>query len=313
MSESNKYNKLSSKLRSFLPELKPGEKIKFQINGVRPDKITGKLICPNSFNLKATDRIYDPWAGKKLAGKDQYEGAYVDIGHILRESPAPVGSNRESIIEFGSVRFTKATAGVLDVIGGQRDRENMLILLFFSNRNSTNIGKPWFIKPQGKMVFHQIETVKKATDKLKTELRQDKAREIISAMSEEEVKTASAGLFPNMYHGLTEDERRLKLRTIAAKNPEKILNISEDVDVSSVAFIEECLKAGLIDMDKGKGEFVWADDKQKICTLKPGQTPHNSLKRYFATDEGGEVLLALEKQLEMTKKSKKEKTDPVVV
>lgn len=307
MQEIKKYNNLSKKLREFLPKLKPQEKIKFQLNGIYIDPVTRKLVCPNSYALLPTDRIYDPWGG--VDGK----GDYVDLAYILREIPAPADSPKDAIIEFGRIAFKAVSAGTVEIVGGDRQTEKLLPLLFFNNKNTTNVGKDWFVKPVGKGVFHQLEPSKKAKSTLQGELLIDKAKAILSAMSEEEIDAAAAGLMPATYHHQSPDERMLGLRGIAARDANKIINLSKDVEVKTTSFIESCLKAGIIELDKQKNMFVWPDDKTKICTIKAGQTPHNSLKRYFQTDSGIEVLVALEKQLELAKASKKDKTTTPVV
>lgn len=299
----------------MIPTLKPGEKIRFELNGIHHDKITGKLVCPNSYALKPYDRIFDPWGG--AANKDNkeygFDGAYVDIAYIEREIPAPQDSNRDTVVEFGRVKFLKTLAGSIEIIGGRREMEGMLPYLFFSNKNTTNADKPWFIRPQGVLAFHQVEKRKKAAEKLKTELRIDKAKAIITNMDNNEIDAAAAGLAPDRHRSMSPEDKVLELRRIAARNPEKIIDLSKDVEVRTTAFIEECLKAQIIDLDNNKNQFVWSDDKTKICAIKAGSTPHNSLKRFFMTDNGAEVLDQMEKQLELSKKPKKEKTEKVVV
>lgn len=307
MYEIKKYNNFSKKLKEHLPKLKPNEKIKFQLNGIYIDKITRKLVCPNSFAVLPTDRIYDPWGG------DDGKGDYIDVAYISGERPAKADSSRDSIVTFGKIQFKAVTAGVIEIIGGRLDQEKLLALLFFNNRNTTNVGKPWFVKPVGKGIFHQIETTKKAVATLQGELLIDKAKDVISAMTPEEVDAAAAGLMPSKYHSQTPEQRILGLRAIAVKDANKIIGLSKDVEVKTTAFIEECLKAHVIELDKAKGQFIYPDDKTMICTIKAGQTPHNSLKRYFQTDDGIEVLVSLEKQLALSKASKKEKTTQAVV
>jgi hypothetical protein len=315
--QEKQYNNISPKLRSFLPKLKPGEKLKFQLNGIYVDPITKKLVCPTSFNMASIDRIYDPWArvSKKGVGKneDEYEGDYVDIAFINREQPASADSPRATVIEFGRVEFLRTNAGIIEVIGGNRQKEKVMLFLFFNNRNTTNIGKPWFVKPIAKAIYHLIETTKAAKQDLRGELKVDQAKAAITEMTDEEVKTATAGLFPNTYNGLNQEQKILKLRTIANKNPDKILDLSKNVEVKTTAFIEECLKAELIDLNNDKKQFIWHDDQTEICSIKPGSTPHNSLKKYFMTEEGVEVLEALERQLALAKASKKDKTEKAVV
>lgn len=314
MSEKREYNNLSPQLLAKMPKLKKGEKMTFQVNGVRNDKITGKMICPKSVRIPSTDRIYDPWglSGLDKNGDPIHEGAFVDIAYIQREKPAPKDSSRSSVTELGKIVFTNTTAGVIDIIGGKRDREKMMMFLFFTNKNTSNKDKEWFVEPDGKQQFHLVERTVKAKASLSEEKKKDSAVAVIMKMEVEEVDKIAAGLIPNIHNQLSFEEKVMKLRTIAMKDPNKILGLSKDVETSSIAFIEDCFSAGLIEIDKSKNQILWSDDKVKLCSIK-GTTPHNSLKRYFLTEMGMEDLLSLEKQLELSKKSKKEKTKKAVV
>lgn len=289
------YNNFSPKLREFLPKLKPGEKVRFQLLGVYYDPITRKFICPRSSRLKPVDRIYDPWAiEKKVGGKVTYEGAYVDISYIVREVPAPRDSLRDSVIEFGEIVFMNTDAGTIEIQGGRLEEEQKMSFLFFSNFNSSNVGKPWYIKPVSKHKFKMLAPDAEAKRSLERESMIDKARGIVMDMTPEQVTEAARGLFPNKYYQLGNDERIMELRDIAATAPEKILNISDDVDTKAVAFIERLLVEKVIDIDKKKHQWIWADDKTKICTINDNAAPHNALKRYFMTEEGRETLKTLE-------------------
>jgi len=306
------YNNFSPKLRSYLPKLKPGEKIRFQLTGIHYDKITKKLICPASVKLPKIDRIYDPWArpGEK---KGEYEGEYIDIAYILHEAPAPNSSPRDTLVEFGRIEFTRHTAGIIEIVGGNMELEKMLPYLFFFNRNKTNVGKPWYVKSSGKHVFAQLEVDKQATKELENQRRIDKAKAMIDEFTEEELQTAAAGLLPGKYHVLTKDEIIIQLRNLAERDVNKIMDLSTNVEVKTTAFVEELLKNHLIEIDRPKNRVVYADDKQPLCFIKPNQTPHSSLKHYFMTDEGMEAVVVLEKQLELVKKSQKDKTEKAVV
>jgi hypothetical protein len=289
------YNNLSPKLREHLPKLNPGDKVRFQLLGVYTDPITRKFICPRSSNIKPVDRIYDPWAHeRKVGGKVTYEGDYVDISYIIREVPAPKDSLRDSVVEFGEITFMNSDAGMIEIQGGRLEEERRLLFLFFSNSNASNVGKPWYIKPVSKSKYKMLAPNAEAKKTLEREAMVDRARSIIMNMTPEEVTEAARGLFPNKYYSLGNDERIMELREIAATHPEKILNASKDVDTQAVAFIERLLTEKIIAIDDKKHQWIWADDKTKICTINDNSAPHNALKRYFMTDEGRETLSTLE-------------------
>ena len=314
MAEPKKYNNFSPELKSLLPKLKKGEKVRFQLERVHYDKITKKLVCPKSVTLAKVDRIYDPWAIKTGKGAvAKYEGDYVDIAVVVRESPASQTSLRDTITDFGTIKFTNTFAGIIEIHGGNRSDEKMLPYLFFSNRNKSNIGKEYFIKADGKPIFKLLEPEKTATTDLTAELRIDKALAMITEMDDDTLNTAAAGLMPNKHQKLTKDQKILALRALAKNNATKILDLSSDVSVQTTALIEEFLKAKLICISVPKGEVQWFDSKERLCIIKPTQTAHNSLKRYFLTPEGNEVLKLLENLLATSKASKKDKTEKVIV
>ena len=294
--------------------MEKGQVVRFQLTGVHVDKVTKKLVCPKSKNVPKVDRIWDPWANQTGKGATaKVQGGYVDIAMIIRESPAGQDALRETIVEFAKIEFFQTFAGIIEIHGGNLAEERMLPMLFFCNRNATNVGKPWYIKSPGKPIYSQLQKEKKAKEDLNHELKIDRAKDIIKGFSEEEIQTAASGLMPHQYHTMTKEERHLALRALAVSNPDKILDLSEDVAVQTTALIESFLKAHLIKIDQAKGQVLWVDDNSVVCLIKPGQTPHNSLKHYFMTDIGNEVLQTLEKQLNLSKASVKDKTEKLIV
>ena len=298
-----KYNELSSKLKAKIPKLQKGESIKFQVLGVYMDKVTGRFICPNKVRVLPTDRIYDPWSGKKLQGKDEYEGGYVDIAFVRSERPAGQDSMRDTIVSFGDIVFSKIHAGVIEIHGGNKKEEKMLEYLYLSNYNKSNEGKPWYIKPTGAHMFQIIDNDKTASDKLEMEKKRDKAKDIIMKMSEDEINRVSAGLFPQRYNSMKFDTRVLELRKIAEKDPAKIFGLSDNVGIKMNTIIEKALKERLIILNDNKTEVQWGDDKTRICTVKPNQAPHTSIRRYFQTPEGAGVLESIEQLLSNQKET----------
>lgn len=308
------YNKFSPKLRAELPKLKKGEKLRFQLLNARIDEHFKRLVCPNSLYLTGIDRIYDPWAkeSKGSGGKIEYEGDYIDIAFVDRENPAPRDSQRDKVIKIGEIGFLRANGGMIELVGGNMAHEKMLPYLFFCNKNQSNVDKPWFVKPEGKPVYKTLEPSNDALKQLKKDKLIDQARLMITDMSQEERNQVAKGLIPNLYSRLSTDEIELQLRDIATKNPQKIMDVNKDVEVQTTAFIETCVKAGLIEYNKEKTQWEWADDHTMIVRVKAG-VPHNALKRYFMTEEGIEVLSQLEKLLEVNsnpkEKEKKEKVE----
>jgi hypothetical protein len=210
------------------------------------------------------------------------------------------------------VEFLGTNSGFIEIEGGNMEHMKLMPLLFFHNKNKSNVGKPWYVK-DGQPVFHQVEPEKDAETDLEKGARIDSARKAVMEMTEEELSSAALSVLGGKSRSLSPSEQRLELRGIASINPEKIITLSKDVDIKAMGFIEECIKSGLIFIDKKKSEIQWADDKVKIVSIKSGQTAHTTLKRHFLTDDGKMVLETLEKQMEIANRSKKQKTSKAAV
>lgn len=317
------YNNFSNKLLEHFPKLKPGEPLRFQLCNVRVDKITNKLIVPQSSTLDAIDRIFDPWAielGLDKKGDMEYRGDYIDIAYIASSRPASPESVRDTEITLGDIIFRREGLGMIEWDGSTRQEEAMMQFLFFCNRNESNSkhatadgkmveAKPWHVPNRYGYIYKQISKVSESKMQLTRDKLVDRAIAAITKFDAKQLEKIKKGMFPNEWQTIDPDTLELKLRQVAVKNPEKILGLSQDADVELNAFITDCEQAGLIVFETGKNIWVWSDTKEKICMIKPGQrTKFVALKMYFMTDAGQETMEILEAQLKMSRSGKKPET-----
>lgn len=305
------YNNYSPELLSHFPKIdrEKGQKLMFQVLGIRYDPIMKKNIIPQTHQWPAIDRIWDPW-NRRRPNPDRknsddaeflYDGDYVDIAFITGERPTAPDSARESNIAIGEIVFRRELVGAIEY-AGEKSMEQMCRFLFFCNLNESNSTgggdskkepMPWYIKPQAGHIYKVVRPDEQAKKALGSSRLVDRAKIVIDDFSDDKLKEIAKGLFPSDYLYKSADEIVIKLRSIAEKNPEKILKLSEDVDVKMNLFVNECVEQGLIEFDTTK--WVWADDKGTICTVKPGQTQFSSIKTFFLTDAGVSVMETLEK------------------
>lgn len=296
------YNNYSPELLERFPKVEPktGKKLMFQVLGIRFDPIMKRNIIPQTSQFNAIDRIWDPWQRDPVT--KEYIGAYIDIAFIIGERPTAPESTRETNVMLGEIVFRRELFGAIEY-DGDRNMEQMARFLFFSNLNESNSsdkenpGKamPWHIKPNSGYIYKLIRPDEMAKSKLGGDRLVDRAKLFIDELDDTRLEEISKGLFPSEYLHKSKDETILKLRSIAERNPEKILNLSKDIDVQVNAFVNTCIEKGLIEFVNPS--WIWVDDKKPFCNVKPGQTQFSSIKMFFLTEAGIGVMSLLEELL----------------
>jgi hypothetical protein len=279
-----KFNNYSKELLEHFPKLAPGQALVFRLNGIRYDPGLRRTIVPNTVEFPCVDRIYDP-----------YTKEYIDISWIEQERPAPPSSNKETEIVIGNASFTRAGQGEIFYRGGDTRNYELARFLFFSNRNKSNVEKPWHIPPS--QYIFEVKDNEDHRKTLATERLVDQAKQVIDSLSSDKIKEIKRGMFPNDHINISEEQVILKLREVAVKNPSKIINLSKDVDLKVNAFITRCTEANLIKFVEDTKEWKWADTGEIICRIKPGNTAYSGLKLFFMSETGLPVMEALEVQL----------------
>ncbi len=291
---------VSKQLLDTVPKLKAGEVVKFELTGIYYDPIMQKTVIPTSKQVPEIDKIWDPWAiedGATGVGKNRkikYRGDMVDIAYILKEYPSKPGSDKATQVELGQIRFFRNDFGRIQILGGNKTHEMLYYYLSLTNYNGSNLGKEGHVVPMGGCIFKRLEPKKIAADELDRDRTIKNAQVAIDKMSVDERRNLIMGLFPAIEHKWDDHEVTGQLYKIAKKNPEKILNLSKDVSVRVISFIKKCERQKLIKVADNQKEWGWGDNTGRICFIKPGRTPEESLQQFFMTEDGRDVLETLE-------------------
>lgn len=277
-------NKISDKLMEIVKAAMPkhGQRITFE--ALKPTRTSTRILN--------YDRILDPYANNG-------EGAYVDIAYIKAERPnMDPDSNRETIVDYGEIVFFKDSIGRISITGGRADMEKQFMFLFLTNQNITNADKPWHIRPQGgNYSFKMVEPAKTAKELLAFDRKVDEAKRAIDEMGSKELfQHAKIFNLPDVQPEYTDpDEVRLKLREIAKKHPDKILNVTRDVDKQLELKVLAWLEAGLIEKKSNKWYVVGSDNA--LCTRSGVNSYESAMIEYLQTKEGIETEKILDEQL----------------
>ena len=83
----------------------------------------------------------------------------------------------------------------------------------------------------------------------------------------------------------------------AKKNPQSFIQLASDDDVQLRNIGVKAVEAKLISLSSDQRHFTWTSSKKKLCTVPFEEHPYNALAHWLKTDEGLEVLKAIEKKL----------------
>lgn len=289
------FNNISPELAKKVNEArpKPGQTIYF--NSLRP-KAGGTTILPR-------DRIWDPYI-KDEKGKDK--GDWVDIAYITGQLPATGALPARH--QFGTIQFRRISYNVIGVSGNNKADSVLFMYLFLTNYNKANIGKPWYAPSDGQgSYFEMVVPEKTAEEQNKFRRKRRQAEEKIDNMPDSKLLDFSLAL---ELQGITEfskmEEIRNKLYAIADKNPERIQNMDKDVNMNMKLLIKEAIKFKIWEEDKAKQLFLWADTKDYVFLMSPGQDLYAKTIEYLKS--AGQDTYTLVKELiekAKTKESKK--------
>jgi len=83
----------------------------------------------------------------------------------------------------------------------------------------------------------------------------------------------------------------------AKKKPRSFIQLATDDDVQLRNIGVKAVENKLITLSSDQRHFTWTSSKKKLCTVPFEEHPYNALAHWLKTDEGLEVLKAIEKKL----------------
>jgi hypothetical protein len=275
------WNNYSPEILGHFPKLDKGKSLIFQVANTYFDKIMNKQVVPTSTTIRSIDRIYDP--GHK---------AEIDIAFITGTRPLGPDKQRDEETILGEISFTRGNFGRWEY-KGDKGQEGLARFLFFSNANGSNVGKPWYIEgtTQYKIIGDEGAAVR-----LKGDLLIDDAKNKLSEMTEGQRSQLAMAWFPQDHSRLTEEQIMLRLRTIAEKDPKRILEAENNPEHSLQAFVNQCQQAGLIKRNANDTEWQ-SKDGTLLVTVKGDETPYMAIRKFFLSDVGQKVRFVLEEEM----------------
>lgn len=275
------YNNYSPELLEYFPKLNKGQTLVFRVANTYFDRMLNKQVVPTSTSIKPIDRIYDPGQDKEI-----------DIAYITGSRPLGPNAAKAEEILLGEISFTRGNLGLFEW-DGNKQQEALAKFLFFSNSNGSNIGKPWYLEGTTQYIILGDDGAKQ---KLGNEVLIDKAKAKLASLDQATLAQLGVAWFPQDYDRLTESQLMLRFRSVAERDPQRILNMNENGEVQVMASVNRFVKEGLIRTNESDTQWLFKDGTV-LVGVKGDEAPYLAIKRFFATETGQKVFVILEEEL----------------
>lgn len=275
------YNNYSPELLAYFPKLKPGQSLVFRVSNTYFDKMLNKQVVPTSTMIKSIDRIYDPGHNKQI-----------DIAFITGSRPLGPNAAKAEEILVGEITFTRGNLGMFEWLGDKANEE-LARYLFFSNSNGSNVGKPWYLEGTTQYLIMGDDG---AEHKLGNDILADKAKAKLALLSPEILAQLGMAWYPQDYERLSESQLMLRFRSVAERDPNRILTMNETGEVNTMASVNRFVKEGLIRTNENNTQWLFKDGTV-LVSVRGDEAPYLAIKKFFETTVGQQVYSALEEEL----------------
>lgn len=288
---------LSEKFRKeHIPKFKPGKKYVFRLVNLKVDRFSHKLIVPSYKNTPNTDVIIDPYANNE--GGEPVAIEYVQ--KIVNTAPDAIKDTQKIL---GNIVFKRATYGEIILNGSKKADKPLFEFLYLSNRNKSNMNKPYHVQPKNYM-YELLDADTRAYDENQFEKQKHTATGIIFKLSESKLRIiceqlAKAGESGFKYSPTySKDVLEKQLIAYGKKQPKNIIVLDDDYNLAVRETVKDAVDSEIITINLSTRQILWTNGGVVICVIPPGMSPEEVLVTFFLTTDGGQVLEMLMTQLE---------------
>ena len=147
--------------------------------------------------------------------------------------------------------------------------------------------------------YEEFDPNKIAEKDIATEEQKLDAQNIIRDMDIEELEAiARVALDGRTVSDMTSKEIRRDMLIHARKNPQEVMDLSEDENIKLRNVAVRSVEMGIVFIKDDNRTVCWNNkDKDKIVTIPYGENVYSALASFFKTDEGLDILQGITNKL----------------
>ena len=146
-------------------------------------------------------------------------------------------------------------------------------------------------------LWEEIDYVKEAVDDIDVIELELEALKLVQELDVEHLEAILRTEIGSDVTKMSSKEIKRDCYLFAKSDPELFIEVAKDEDIKLRNLANRCVEAGIVKLTDDNTVFKWSTNGKKIMTVPFDEHPYAAFARFLKTDEGVDVMKAIEKKL----------------
>ena len=146
-------------------------------------------------------------------------------------------------------------------------------------------------------LWEEIDHVKEAVDDIGIIELELEALKLVQELDVEHLEAILRTEIGSDVTTMSSKEIKRDCYLFAKNDPELFIEVAKDEDIKLRNLANRCVEAGIVKLTDDNTVFKWSTNGKKIMTVPFDEHPYAAFARFLKTDEGVDVMKAIEKKL----------------
>jgi hypothetical protein len=146
-------------------------------------------------------------------------------------------------------------------------------------------------------LWEEIDNVKEAVDDISIIELELEALKLVQELDVEHLEAILRTEIGSDVTTMSSKEIKRDCYLFAKSDPELFIEVAKDEDIKLRNLANRCVEAGIVKLTDDNTVFKWSTNGKKIMTVPFDEHPYAAFARFLKTDEGVDVMKAIEKKL----------------
>ena len=151
--------------------------------------------------------------------------------------------------------------------------------------------------PGKNIKYEEVDFVKEAVDEIDLIELELEALKLVQELDIEHLEAILRTEIGSEVTSMSSKEIKRDCYMFAKNEPKLFIEIANDEDIKLRNLANRCVEAGIVKLTDDNTVFKWATNSKKIMTVPFDEHPYAAFARFLKTDEGVDVMKAIEKKL----------------
>jgi len=145
--------------------------------------------------------------------------------------------------------------------------------------------------------YEEIDFVKEAVDEIDLIELELEALKLVQELDIEHLEAVLRTEIGSEVTSMSSKEIKRDCYMFARNEPKLFIEVANDEDIKLRNLANRCVEAGIVKLTDDNTVFKWVTNSKKIMTVPFDEHPYAAFARFLKTDEGVDVMKAIEKKL----------------